>query len=42
MKRLGCGIGLIALILGGAGADAQTAANLAALKGLGSGLHPFE
>jgi hypothetical protein len=34
MKRLGCGIGLIALIIGGAGADAQTAANLAALRGL--------
>ncbi len=34
MKGLGCGISLLALIIGGAGADAQTAANLAALRGL--------
>src|SRR5262249_39820602 len=35
MKRLGCGIGLLALMMGGAGADAQTAANMAVLRGLG-------
>ena len=33
MKRLGCGIGLLALMMGGA-ADAQSVANMAALKGL--------
>jgi hypothetical protein len=33
MKRLGCGIGLLALMVG-AGADAQTAANIAVLRGL--------
>jgi hypothetical protein len=34
MKRLGCGIGVLALMMGGAGADAQTAANMAVLRGL--------
>jgi PAP2 superfamily len=34
MKKLGCGIGLLALMMGGAGADAQTAANMAVLRGL--------
>ena len=34
MKRLGCGFGLLVLIVGGARADAQTAANLVVLKGL--------
>lgn len=33
MKRLGCGIGLVALMMGSA-ADAQSATNMAALKGL--------
>src|ERR1700740_2206079 len=33
-KRLGCGIGVLALMMGGAGADAQTAANMAVLRGL--------
>ena len=33
MKRLGCGIGLVALMMGSA-ADAQTVTNMAALKGL--------
>ena len=34
MTRLGCGIGLFAFMLGGAAADAQTATNMAVLKGL--------
>ena len=34
MKRLGWGIGLVALMMGAAWADAQTAQNLAVLKGL--------
>jgi hypothetical protein len=34
MTRLGWGIGLIALMMASAGADAQSAANMAALKGL--------
>jgi hypothetical protein len=34
MSRLGCLIGLLALIVGSAGADAQTAANRVVLKGL--------
>ena len=34
MKRLGWAIGLLALMIGATGADAQTAANLAALRGL--------
>ena len=34
MIRLGCAFGLFVLMLGSAGADAQTAANLAALRGL--------
>ena len=33
MKSLGCGIGLVALMMGSA-ADAQSATNMAALKGL--------
>ena len=34
MSRLGCGIGLLALMMGSAGADAQSAANMAVLRGL--------
>ena len=34
MTRLGCGLGLLALMMGGAWADAQTAQNIAVLKGL--------
>ena len=34
MKRLGCGIGLLALMMGSAAADAQSAANMAVLRGL--------
>jgi hypothetical protein len=34
MTRLGCGLGLVVLIMGGAWADAQTAQNIAVLKGL--------
>ena len=34
MKRLGCGIGLFAFMMGAAWADAQTATNMAVLKGL--------
>ena len=34
MTRLGCGIGLFALMTGCAGADAQSLTNMAALKGL--------
>ena len=34
MTRLGCGIGLCALMMGCAWADAQSVTNLAALKGL--------
>jgi hypothetical protein len=34
MERLGWAIGLLVLIIGAAGADAQTAANLAVLRGL--------
>jgi hypothetical protein len=34
MTKLGCGLGLLVLIVGGAWADAQTATNLAALRGL--------
>ena len=34
MTRLGCGLGLVVLMMGGAWADAQTATNMAALKGL--------
>src|SRR5215475_744453 len=34
MKRLGWGVGLLALMIGGAHADAQTAQSMAVLKGL--------
>ena len=34
MTRLGCGLGLVVLMMGGAGLNAQTATNMAALKGL--------
>jgi PAP2 superfamily len=34
MTRLGCGLGLVVLMMSGAWADAQTASNMAALKGL--------
>ena len=34
MTRLGCGIGLLALMMGAAAADAQSVTNMAALKGL--------
>jgi hypothetical protein len=34
MTRLGCGLSLLALMMGGAWADAQTATNMAALRGL--------
>ena len=34
MTRLGCGIGLFAFMMGAAAADAQSATNMAALKGL--------
>jgi hypothetical protein len=34
MMRLGCGLGLVVLMMGGAWADAQTATNIAALRGL--------
>ena len=34
MTRLGCGIGLFALMMGAAAADAQSVTNMAALKGL--------
>src|SRR5271170_3267785 len=34
MSRLGCGIGLFVVIMGGAAADAQSAANMAVLRGL--------
>ncbi len=34
MSRLGCGIGLFALIMGCAWADAQSVTNIAVLKGL--------
>jgi PAP2 superfamily len=34
MKRLGCGIGLFAFMMGAAWADAQTPTNMAVLKGL--------
>jgi hypothetical protein len=34
MTRLGCGIGLLALMMGGAAADAQSVTNMAVLKGL--------
>src|ERR1700723_1018870 len=34
MTRLGCGIGLLALMMGVASADAQSVTNMAALKGL--------
>ena len=36
MKRLGCAIGLLALVMGGIRAEAQTATNMAVLKGLAS------
>ena len=34
MTRLGCGIGLLALMMGAAAADAQSVTNMAALRGL--------
>jgi hypothetical protein len=34
MNRLACGIGLLALMIGGAAADAQSVTNMAAFKGL--------
>ena len=34
MTRLGCGLGLLALMIGAAAADAQSVTNMAALKGL--------
>ena len=34
MTRLGCGLGLVVLMMGGAVADAQSVTNMAALKGL--------
>ena len=34
MTRLGCGLGLVVLMMGGAGLNAQTATNMTALKGL--------
>jgi len=34
MSRIGLGIGLLALMMGGAAADSQTAANMVALRGL--------
>src|SRR4029079_17089279 len=34
MTRLGCGVGLLALMMGAAAADAQSVTNMAALKGL--------
>jgi len=34
MSRLGCGIGLLALMMGSVGADAQSAANINVLRGL--------
>ena len=34
MMRLGCGLGLVVLMMSGAGLNAQTATNMAALKGL--------
>ena len=41
MTKLGCGIGLFALMMGCAWADAQSLTNLAALKGPRAGLRSF-